>query len=82
MCLTCRGRAQGSQGSGGVVFAFLFLGLLVLTHSSEMTTSGNKGDSSKRGVRRRGQLRGGGGAPAGEASQAAQRGRRCAADSR
>ena len=47
-----------------------------------MTTTGNKGDSSKRGAQRRGQLRGDGGAPAGKAAQAAQRGRRSAADSR
>ena len=89
-----RGRAQGSQGSGGVprsclcvryafprrVYASLFLRLLVRTHSSKMTTTGNKGGSSKRGAQRRGQLRGDGGAPAGKAAQAAQRGRRSAAD--
>ena len=47
-----------------------------------MTTTENKGDSSKRGAQRRGQLRVDGGALAGEATQAAQRGRRSAADSR
>ena len=47
-----------------------------------MTTTGNKGDSSKRGAQRRGQLRGDGGAPAGEASRAERRGRRSAVDSR
>ena len=47
-----------------------------------MTTSGNNVDSIKRGVRRRGKLRGVGGAPAGEAAEAAQLGRRSAADSR
>ena len=41
----------------------LIFGLLVRTHSSEMTTSGNKGDSSKRGAQRRGQHHGDGGAP-------------------
>ena len=58
------------------------VGLLVRTHSSEMTTTGSKGDSSKRGAQRRGKLRGDGGAPAGEAAQAAKRGRRSVADSR
>ena len=52
------------------------------THSSEMTTCGSKGDSSKRGALRRGQLRRDGGAPAGEVAQAPQRGRRSVADSR
>ena len=64
------------------VCVLLFRGLLVRTYSSEMTTTGNKGDSSKRGAQRRGQLCGDGGAPAGEAAQAAQRGCRSAADSR
>ena len=45
-----------------------------------MTTDGNEGDSSERGVQRHGQLRGDGGAPPGEAAEAAQR--RSAADSR
>ena len=59
-CFIYRGRAQGSQGSGGAPRAwlcvryafsahslcFLIFGLLVRTHSSEMTTSGNKGDMS------------------------------------
>ena len=56
------------------VCALVFLGLLVPTHSSEMTTTGNKGDSSKRGAQRRGQLLGDGGAPAGDAVQDVQRG--------
>ena len=64
------------------VCVLLFRGLLVRTYSSEMTTTGNKGDSSKRGAQRRGQLRGDGGAPAGEASRAERRGRRSAVDSR
>ena len=72
VCEVCIFRAQFASS--------LFLGLLVRTHSSEMTT-GNKGDSSKRGSQRRGQLRGDGGAFPGEAAQAAQRGRRSAADS-
>ena len=59
---------------------FVILGLLVRTHRSEMTTDGNEGDSSERGVQRHGQLRGDGGAPPGEAAEAAQR--RSAADSR
>ena len=63
------------------VCALLFLGL-VRTHSSDMTTAGSKGHSSKRGAQRRGQLRGDGGAPAGEASRAERRGRRSAVDSR
>ena len=64
------------------VCALLFLGLLARTHSSEMTTTGDKGDSSKLGAHRRGKFRGDRGAPAGEAAQAAQSGRRSAADSR
>ena len=62
------------------VCAFLFFGLLGRTHRSEMTTTGTKGDSSERGAQRRGPLRGDGGTPAVEAAQAAQRGRRSAAD--
>ena len=94
--LIYRGRAQGSQGSGVAPrswlcaryafsahsLCFIIVRLLVRTHSSEMTTSGNNVDSIKRGVRRRGKLRGVGGAPAGEAAEAAQLGRRSAADSR
>ena len=68
----------------GVVCVFVFLGLVVRTHRSAMTTSGNKGDSSKRSALRRGLLRRDGscGAPAGgpvdnaKAANAAQRGHR------